>query len=55
MLYGSISASYFIEQYGMPQMSVRQTTPETNERTELWNVPAEQPEKRLETLRQRIQ
>ena len=47
MIYGSVSASYFIEQFGLPSYVVR-------EGQELWNELGEQPAERRQRLRERI-
>lgn len=58
MLCASVSASYFIEQYGMARLSVASPNDEgqcENGRTERWNDPGSQPEERLQQLVKRLQ
>lgn len=59
MLYASVSASYFIEQYGMPRLTVTTSSDDEAGATgggvmERWNEPGSQPLERLQLLKQRL-
>ncbi|KAK7695647.1 hypothetical protein QCA50_000283 [Cerrena zonata] len=53
MLYASVSASFIIEQEGLPSLAVSEVTQSETRPGELWN--GELPVERLEKLRKRIQ